>query len=363
MSGTIRMAVVGLGRVSKSHLPALRELSPKLRLAALVSRDAEKLRREAGNEEDVKTYTSYADMLENEEIDAVLLLLPHHLHAEYSIRALRAGKHVLVEKPMAMNSAEAEAMEAAADVAGRVLMIGQSRRFFTSVMESVRRLREGAIGRLININALLLAHMDKPAADWWTDPDKIGGFIVPLWGSHILDYIVWAYGETPESVYAQGFSNNPHWRGEDEAAISLRFAGGRMANVLMSFNAGSRPTDEEGLTGKRIWSTQNGVYDRYLIGTNGMMRLKDEYELEVNGAKEAECGRDAANFRRQLEEFADAILEGRQPLASGREVLPVVRVIDAVFESMRTNRVVRLNGGSADNGYRDEYGRVTKYES
>ncbi|MBD2870059.1 Gfo/Idh/MocA family protein [Paenibacillus arenilitoris] len=342
MPQKLRLAVVGLGRVSKSHLPAVRELADKMELVALVTRDEGKLRQEAEQWEGVKTYTSYDDAVHDPDIDAFLLLLPHHLHAEYSINALRAGKHVLVEKPMAMNVREAEQMVSAAGEKGATLMIGQSRRFFSPVIESIKRVRAKEIGDLININALLLAYMDKPATDWWKDDSKIGGFIIPLWGSHILDYILWAYDKLPLSVYAQGHSNNPNWSGEDEVAISLNFGEGQMANVLMSFNAGTRPADAEGLTGKRIWSTQNSIYERYVIGTNGIIQLKDEYELLVNGEKQDECDRTNANFTRQLEEFADAIREGREPLASGQEIIRVMKVIDACFESIRTHQVVTI---------------------
>ncbi|MDQ0873573.1 putative dehydrogenase [Paenibacillus sp. V4I3] len=338
----LRLAVVGLGRVSKSHLPAVRELTDKIELVALVTRDEGKLQSEAEKWEGVKTYTSYDDAVNDPNIDAFLLLLPHDIHAEYSIKALRAGKHVLVEKPMAMNVQEAEEMAEAAEANNVTLMIGQSRRFYKPVMESIRQVREKAIGDLININAMLLAHMDKPAADWWKDESKIGGFIIPLWGSHILDYMLWAYGRAPQSVYAQGHSNNPNWMGEDEVAISMNFGEGRMANVWMSFNAGCRPTDEDGLTGKRIWSTQNSIYDRYLIGSNGLLHLKDEYELSLNGEKLETCETTFSNFTWQLEEFTDAIREGRQPLASGREIIQVMKVIDGCFESMRTGQVVQL---------------------
>ncbi|BFT72937.1 Gfo/Idh/MocA family protein [Paenibacillus sp. P36] len=338
----LRLAVVGLGRVSKSHLPAIRELSDHIELVALVSRDEGKLRQEAEKWEGVHTYTSYDDAVNDPDIDAFLLLLPHDLHAEYSIKALHAGKHVLVEKPMAMNVQEAEEMAEAAERANVTLMIGQSRRFYQPVMESIRQVRKKAIGDLININAMLLAHMDKPAADWWKDESKIGGFIIPLWGSHILDYIQWAYGRAPKSVYAQGHSNNPNWSGEDEVAISMNFGEGQMANVWMSFNAGCRPTDEDGLTGKRIWSTQNSIYERYLIGSNGLLHLKDEYELSLNGETLETCESTFPNFKWQLEEFANAIREGREPLASGREIIQVMRVMDGCFESMRTGQVVHL---------------------
>lgn len=343
MANQLRLGLVGLGRVSKSHLPAVKALSDRIELTAFVSRDEHKLREEAVRWAVPKTYTSYDEALKDEEIDAFLLLLPHHLHADFAIRALHAGKHVLIEKPMALNEAEAAMMVDAAERNKRILMIGQSRRFFAPVMESIRKVRAKEIGELININALLLAQMDKPATEWWKDKTKIGGFIIPLWGSHILDYILWAYDELPECVYAQGLSNNPNWNGEDEVTISLRFSKGRMANVLMSFNAGARPTDEEGLTGKRIWSTQNSIYDKYLIGENGMLHLRDEYELFMNGEK-VDCGEtDRSNFAWQMEEFCKSIRENRQPLASGREVLRVMKVIDACFASMNENKIVHLN--------------------
>ncbi|UUZ79072.1 Gfo/Idh/MocA family oxidoreductase [Paenibacillus sp. P26] len=155
MQRKLRLAVVGLGRVSKSHLPALRKLSDKIELAALVTRDENKAAAGSRGMGEVRTYTSYDEALRDDGIDAYLLLPPHDLHAEYSIKALQAGKHVLVEKPMAMNVSEAEEMTVAAEAAGVTLMVGQSRRFFRPVMESVRRVRAKEIGELININALL----------------------------------------------------------------------------------------------------------------------------------------------------------------------------------------------------------------
>ncbi|MDB5084260.1 MAG: hypothetical protein JWN30_1146 [Bacilli bacterium] len=342
MHNKLRLAVVGLGRVANSHLPAIAEVQDQVELAALVSRDRQKAL-ETGKQWNVdQIYTSYEEMLADPSIDAVLLLVPHDLHASYSIQALNAGKHVLIEKPMALNEAEAAAMVEAADENRVTLMVGQSRRFFEPVMESIRKIRAKEIGDIININALLLSFMDKPATAWWTDMSKIGGFIIPLWGSHILDYILWAYGELPQTVYAQGYSNNPNWQGEDEVSISLQFSKKRMANVLMSFNAGSRPTDEEGLTGKRIWSTQNSIYDRYVIGTNGLLTLKDEYELLQNSEK-VECAvPNKSNFAWQIEEFAESIRQKRAPLASGQEILQLMKVIDACFASIKDNRIIEL---------------------
>lgn len=337
--GKLKLCVVGIGRVFKSHLPAIRALEAKVELTAIVSNDPAKGQAEA-KRLGVR-YRTYDEALKDSGIHAVLLLLPHDLHAIFAIKAMQAGKHVLVEKPMALNRFEAAEMVKAANLHHVTLMIGQSRRFFQPVMESIRCLRNNEIGELINIHALLLAHMHRPAVDWWTDNKQIGGFIIPLWGSHILDYVLWAYGERPVSVYASGSSNNPHWEGEDEVAITLRFANGGMANILMSFNAGFVP-DEEGLSGNRIWSTQDSVYERYIIGTKGMLHLQDEYELSKNAQSIIRQEERSANFTWQLEEFADAIAANRLPIASGSEVLAVVQTIDACYVSMSENRVVYL---------------------
>ncbi|OAS17871.1 Gfo/Idh/MocA family protein [Paenibacillus oryzisoli] len=343
MANKIRLGVVGLGRVSSSHLPAIKELGDKVTLQAVVSRDPDKAARAAAGWDGVSLYTSFDDALGDPAIDAFLLLLPHDLHAPYAIKAMEAGKHVLIEKPMALNYSEGKGMVEAAEQNGVTLMVGQSRRFFAPVMTSIDKIHSGEIGELFTIHAMLLAYINKPAADWWKDVKHIGGFIIPLWGSHILDYIVWAYGELPETVYAQGYSHNPHWEGEDEVAISLKFSRNRMANVMMSFNAGRVPGDEEGLGGERIWSTQDSVYLRYMTGTKGVLHLKDEHELWDNGEK-VECwGKHASNFTWQLEEFVDSLLEERKPLAAGDEVLGVMRVMDAIFASISTNSVIRLD--------------------
>ncbi|RTE10668.1 Gfo/Idh/MocA family protein [Paenibacillus whitsoniae] len=343
MTRKIRLGVVGLGRVASSHLPAIEELRDKVTLQAIVSRDPEKAARAAEGWDNAKLYTTFEEAVQDPDIDAFLLLLPHDLHAPYAIQAMQAGKHVLIEKPMALNYWEGQQMVEAAEQNGVTLMVGQSRRYFAPVMKSIEKIRNGEIGELFTIHAMLLAYIDKPAVDWWKDVKHIGGFIIPLWGSHILDYIVWAYGELPETVYAQGYSHNANWDGEDEVAISLKFAGNRMANVMMSFNAGRVPGDEEGLGGTRIWSTQDSVYVRYMTGTKGILHLKDEHELWDNGEQVICPSKHGSNFTWQLEEFIDSLLEQRVPLAAGHEVLGVMRVMDAIFASMLANRVIRLD--------------------
>lgn len=339
MQNIVRLAVIGCGRVAYSHLPAIKELGNMAQLVAAVSRTkghAEKAAREFGAK---RCYTSLEEALQDSEIDAVVLCLPHHLHASVSIKAAKHGKHILVEKPMANTVEEAEEMIEAAEKNGVILMSGQSRRFYNAVLESKDYLDKGKIGKLININATLFGYVDKPPTPWWSSAEKTGGLIIPLFGSHTIDYILWLFGKAPSRVYAETYSNNSSWEGEDEANIIMGFDDGSMASVTMSWNA--RLVKISGIEAdKKILPTP--IYNRYVIGSKGTMHIEDELELSLNGEKLVSGEQKPDNFHLQMKEFVTSIIEKREPLASGKEVKKVIQVMEASQMSAKEHRVVYL---------------------
>jgi len=339
MQKRVGLAVVGCGRVAYSHLTAIKELSDMAELVATVSRTKEHAEEAARKFGARRYYISLEEALQDSEIDAVVLCLPHHLHASISVKALEHGKHVLVEKPMANTAKEAEEMIGAAEKNGVILMSGQSRRFYNAVLESKRYLDEGKIGKLININATLFGYVDKPPTPWWSSAEKAGGLIIPLFGSHTIDYILWLFGKAPSRVYAETYSNNPNWQGEDEATILMGFDDGSMASATMSWNA--RLVKISGMKAdEKILPTP--IYNRYVIGTEGTMHLEDELELSLNGEKLVSGPQKPGNFHLQMKEFVTSIIEGREPLASGKEVKKVVEVMEASQISAKEHRVVCL---------------------
>ena len=339
MQKRVGLAVIGCGRVAYSHLPAIKELDDIAELVATVSRTEEHAKEAAQKFGAKRYYTSLEEALQDSEIDAAVLCLPHYLHASISVKALEHGKHVLVEKPMANTAKEAEEMIKAAEKNEVILMSGQSRRFYNAVLESKDYLDKGKIGKLININATLFGYVDKPPTPWWSSAEKAGGLIIPLFGSHTIDYILWLFGKAPSRVYAETYSNNSNWEGEDEASILMGFDDGSMASVTMSWNA--RLVKISGMEAdKKILPTL--IYNRYMIGTEGTMHLENELELSLNGKKLVSGELKPGNFYLQMKEFVTSIIEKREPLASGRKVKKVIEVMEASQISAKEHRVVYL---------------------
>lgn len=341
MSSPVRICLVGCGRVSKSHLAGMREVPEKVEIAAVVSRDPDKAKTFQREYDVRRAFSSLEEALKAPGIEAVDLCLPNHVHRDATIKSVRAGKHVLVEKPMANTVAECEEMIMAAEEAAVVLMVGQSRRFYDAVFKSREMARDGSIGELISITGLLFAYLEHPPTDWWKAKQKTGGLMIPMWGSHIIDYILWVFGARPQRVYCEAFSNNPNWEGEDEVTLLIGFDEGRHATIKMSWNTRLKEDEEWDGKGKML-SSADIIYERYIQGSRGTLHLSDETELSLNGKILLEGEQRPSNFALQVSEFASAIRENRAPLASGKEIIDVVRVQEAALRSAEIHTVVSL---------------------
>ncbi|MGQ9631612.1 MAG: Gfo/Idh/MocA family protein [bacterium] len=332
MRDKLGLAVVGCGRIARQHLTALRDLADSIDLTAVVSRNEERVRSYAKEFGARKWYRTMDEAFGDPEIEAVLLCLPHHVHAEASIKAAKARRHILVEKPMANTFEEAQDMVRAARENNVKLMVGQSRRYFRAVMESIRR--SGEIGKPLQITTVWTRLVERPPTDWWASAEKTGGLVMALNGSHAVDYILWLLKETPIRVYAETYSNNPIWEGEDEATVVMGFESGAIATVHLSFND------------RLFGATKKDYYYRHIIGTKGTMDLIDEDTLKINGETVVDEERKPEYFivqmREQLKEFAAAIRENREPLASGEEVMQSIKVLEAARRSASEHQVINL---------------------
>lgn len=254
----LRVGIIGAGLWSTiAHIPHLRQTG-HAEVVALCRRNQAKLTMLQEKFQIPEAYTDWQAMLDRASLDAVVVSTPHHLHAEPTIAALQRGLHVLVEKPMALRSVDAQAMVAAATQAERVLMVGYNFRFQALWRAAQQRLHEGALGQLRQVNLQASLHrrwyweekrlpdallawlkqaMGVPDAyfdgfldaDWHGDPIASGGGMFSNSGSHWVDLVLWLAAAPPAEIVA--FSENAGMPAECLLAIQARLTNGILVSI------------------------------------------------------------------------------------------------------------------------------------
>jgi predicted dehydrogenase len=329
-------AVVGLGSY------ATRQIMPRLKdcefaeLRALVSGTPAKLER-YGSDYGIPathrySYQNYDSIRDNPDIDIVYVVLPNTMHAEYSIRASRAGKHVLCEKPMATSAAECEAMIAAAKAAGRKLMIGYRSRFEPYNLKAIETVRSGALGR----PTLIFTEHGFPIVpnQWRLDKPLSGGGSLMDIGIYSLNAARYLAGEEPAEVSAMEYTDRRDPRFtmvEDRIDFQLRFPSGLIANCVSSYSS---------------------AHNAYRVtGTEGWIELEPATSYQGQAMRTRLGGRREAvtlpapaknQFVGQLDHLAECAMTGREPIVPGEEGLRDLRLIEAIYRSAREHRAIPL---------------------
>lgn len=219
----LRLGIIGAGHFAKAHVAALKEMREDIRVAAVARRNLDEPFAEA---EGLGARMMPADeLIAWGDIDAVTVCVPNHLHRRYAEAALRAGKHVFCEKPLAMTLEDIAAALEAAKESGRVLLVGHVTRFlpvYMAVAEIV------ASGRLGGVRTVFASRMHASEGRWWRMNPDIGGGVVFDLLIHDFDLMLWLMG-TPASVVARG---HKHAQGAyDQMAAVFTYADGRTALV------------------------------------------------------------------------------------------------------------------------------------
>lgn len=329
----IRYAVVGAGWISQEAFIPGAAQSGNARVAALVTGDVEKAGRLAGFHQipEVVAYSDYDALLASDRIDAVYVALPNSMHADYAIRAARAGKHVMVEKPLACTVDEAEAMIAAARDGGVFLMTAYRLHNEPGTLALIEKIRGGAIGRPLFFQSLfgfqsVLGNHRLRAQHWGGPLQDLGVYCVNA-ARHV-------FAEEPVEATA-----TLHQPGDDprfaeiEASIAatLRFPSGGIAQFIASF--GSAQIDAY-----RVVGTEGDVEldPGYRFETATRMRLRRDGRIEETPFERVD------HFAGQIAYFSDCIASGTPPVADGEEGLADMRVLLAIEQAARTGRPVAI---------------------
>jgi myo-inositol 2-dehydrogenase/D-chiro-inositol 1-dehydrogenase/scyllo-inositol 2-dehydrogenase (NAD+) len=336
----IRICLVGAGRAGRVHANSLARYIPGARLAAVVESIAETREKALADFGIAKGFDDLAAALDWGQFDAVVITTPTFTHRDFAVAAASAGKHVFVEKPMALSLGECDDMIAAAERAGVALQIGFMRRFDPEFSAAQARIAAGEIGRPMVIKSL--THGPGLPPPWARDAKLSNGMLAEV-NSHDWDAVRWLMAADPVRVMAEIANFKGKDRGVDDpdfydtALVSIRFEGGGLGSVT-----GICPCDYG--------------YDARveIVGEKGIMQIGDIKGQSVTVVTDRETGlrepvyrawpeRFAWAYIREMEHFVDCIRNGRPPSVDGRDGRWAVATVLAATKSYKEERPVKLS--------------------
>lgn len=324
----IRFGILGFG------LHAVRRLMPGFVLAkhchvtALSRRDLSKAKASAAEYHIPLSFDSAEDLCRCPEVDAVLVTTPNALHLRDVLLALRHGKPVLCEKPMAMNAGECRQMVDAAGKANLLLGVAQVFRFEESTAALRRRIASGQIGKPVFARAEFSFWHKDAKRTWLTDAALAGGGPISDIGVHCVDALRYVLNDEVRRVSARGRWDQESGGVEAAAALTLEFGGGTLGSVLVSMRAQYRTPME-------------------IVGPQGVLRADDALNVErpitielwrEHRAVESEVADNHFAYARQVDDFSLAVEEKMKFPAPGEEGWQNQEILDAAFRSLTSGR-------------------------
>jgi predicted dehydrogenase len=319
----VNWAIVGVGDIVRKRAGAAILQQPDSVLRACVEINPQARR---ANIESLAPQTVYTDidaMLADPAVDAVYIATPVHLHASQAVAAMRAGKDVLVEKPMALGVAEATEVCRVAQQTGRRLAAAYFRRFWPRFQLVKDMLDRGDFGQVVLVRIASHTWYAGNSDGWRDKPELAGSGVLSDVGCHKLDLLAWWFG-LPRRVIARVETVTHKYAVEDSAAMLATLAGG--AQLTASFH----------------WNSKTWTDEIHIVGTEAKIALHpcDGDEVAITVGRDTER-RKIANPDNQhyplVYDFARAIIENRPPRFAGGEGMQATRIMETVFESSRRN--------------------------
>jgi predicted dehydrogenase len=348
--GRLKIGVIGLGTIAAEHIKAY-ENNDAVELAAFCDVVQGRAELQAVHHSGALAYANYLDMLADPDVDAVSICAPNDQHAAIALAALHAGKHVLVEKPMAKTVAEAESLASAVSESGNILQVGYVRRFSPNALAAKKAIDAGDLGEVYFAKASILRSAGNPGG-WFSNKAVSGGGPLIDLGVHVID-ICWYLMGMPEVASVSGatfaklgsrehLENFPRYRAadqtsavnsvEDLASALIKFANGAVLYVDASYSIHGRSD-----TSIKLFGSLGGAElepELLFIGEshNQVVHVKpqsDSLTFDVEAA-----------FQNEIDYFVDSCL-GRVPAdATAEQGLELTRIISAIYESAESGREV-----------------------
>lgn len=330
----VRWGVLGTAQIARACvIPAILKAENSA-LHAVASRDRRKAEALLENHQSGRAYAGYEALLADPQVEAIYIPLPNHLHRQWTLRALEAGKHVLVEKPISMSAGEAEEMADAARRHERLLMEGFMYRFHPRSLQIRQLVREGALGHIGLIRSAFTFPVQRDGSNERLFSMEMGGG--SLWdvGCYGVSLARWLLAEEPISACGQAVYGES---GVDLSFVgTLRFASGALASIESAFTSALQQTYAV-LGDLGAIELPHDAFIPWEQATTFVHRRAEEESgqvIEVGGADE---------YQRMIEHFADAVT-GAAPLAYAPEdSVAQMRVMDALARSAQRGERVTLD--------------------
>lgn len=330
MSNTVRIGLIGAGGIAGAHVAGYLRNPETVTFAAVADPVRESAEKRAGDT-GAAIYADYREMLEDADIDAVDICLPHHLHKDAIVAAAQAGKHILCEKPLCLTPEEAREVSAAVEEAGVTLMCAHNQLFLPAVAKAKELIESGTLGRVYEVRTTdsFFNDFDPENMGWRAHASTSGGGELIDTGYHPTYLLLHLAGGSPVEVSAMLATHRlTFMEGEDSATVLVRFDNGAIGTIVTSWAYDAADSTERfSAVGELGALTSDGTTLSYHL------RGEEPVVLELEPVHE---------FGAEIAHFARSILDGTRPLHTEKEGIEVLGIILGAYESARTRAIADI---------------------
>lgn len=331
----LRIGIVGCGYQGGVMARSLRE-SADWQVVACADPNQQAAASVAAIMDHPTMYVSVGEMLKHSELDAVIVATSHDALFEASLEAIRAGKHVLTEKPIGMDEKEATKLEEAVERTNICFMSGYSFRYIAAWQKVRELLDAGAVGE---IHTIVASMSIGPLSEGWISRLEMGGGPLLFVGSHLVDQILWYVGDDPIEVSAI-IRYRADTRADETTTFRLRFAKGVVMQGMVS-QAGVRSINNVDIFGRHGFISLRGGGLNYTVEVVSNVLSVYSQPTTIHFPQVPDLR--ILMHLPQLAEFAKAIREHRQPFCTVTDGRQVLKVLDAIVRSDRAMQAVRIS--------------------
>jgi predicted dehydrogenase len=334
------VGIIGLGSAGLLHAESYSQIRDKAKVVVLCDKDKGCVESNAliyG----ANAHTNYHDILHRKDIDIIDICLPHHLHAKAAIAAAEAGKHILVEKPIATTLKDADDMIKAAKKAGVKFMVAENHAFIPAHALAKKMVDQGQIGRVFLAKAYEIVGDVPIEHSWKTSPEALGSLLDM--GVHRFFVLQWIMGEVKSVfAFAEKLTCELDTNNDDTAVIVLKFKNGALGEVDLTSGAVSEPTNRLELYGTKGTIIEDHMCEPPLMYSSHQPGFETEGWVKPVVEHAPFPGYYGISFKNEVEHFVDCVREDKEPLVTGELAKAALKVALCAYQSVKTGKVQKV---------------------